>query len=787
MKPFLLRVMPILVWSVAISAGAGETPRQSFVSTATGNGNFSAWPAATPGTAGTEAADSVCRNEALAAGYSGWSEFIAWVDDEDNDAWCRIKGLSGKQSDSCGVADLEPMAGPWVRADGAPFAAELTEMFGAGGAIYHPLLLQADGSTVAAANVWTGASGLHCDSWTVGHSSVQGRRGSSRYTTQAWYNAGLTTCNGTGALICMQTGTGPALELPPPEGALAFLTSVSGLGNLASWPDADGAEGLAAADNVCRARATAAQLPQTAYFRAWLGQSGQSTDQRFSYQGPWWRPDGILFAASLNELVTSGPQAPRTSLNQNELGVYLGNVSAWTGTLISGQPVLNCPDWTSGTGPEPQGLAGRVVAVGDQWTESSSFSCGASFRLYCLADPPPPNFEVTVTHGGDDGDLKTCTLRQAIDSINQAIEQGSCELSETQETASLVVIPASVPSPIALSDVADNHLLVSRPMVISGAGAGLTRIERPLDASASYRIFSASADLTLTDMTVAGGKVVAALASGGCIRSTLRLELERVVVSDCEIVGQPAAGAGVYSLGTLRITDSQITGNSLSIAASIALGGGVYHLGGSVEVNSSTIAGNQAITGGGIWVAESQVSIVNSTLHGSNARFGGGLHLIDASALVFNSSIHANNATDHAGGVRLQSGSQLQLVSSLLHGNTGPGDDLVIDDLESTVTGSQNIVGASDADLPPDTLACDPNLGPLTYNGGPTPTLAIPVDSCAREQGSNPLSLAHDQRGDGFPRTSGSATDIGAFEFQVLPDMLFRSRFEPDPQSRWPQ
>jgi hypothetical protein len=38
------------------------------------------------------------------------------------------------------------------------------------------------------------------------------------------------------------------------------------------------------------------------------------------------------------------------------------------------------------------------------------------------------------------------------------------------------------------------------------------------------------------------------------------------------------------------------------------------------------------------------------------------------------------------------------------------------------------------------------------------------ADSPARDRGSNVLNLEYDQRGPGFPRVKGTATDIGSVE-----------------------
>jgi hypothetical protein len=57
----------------------------------------------------------------------------------------------------------------------------------------------------------------------------------------------------------------------------------------------------------------------------------------------------------------------------------------------------------------------------------------------------------------------------------------------------------------------------------------------------------------------------------------------------------------------------------------------------------------------------------------------------------------------------------------------------------------------------------DPRLGPLTDNGGPTPTMVLLPGSPAIDAGNTALAPATDQRG--APRPFGLAANIGAFEF----------------------
>jgi hypothetical protein len=63
----------------------------------------------------------------------------------------------------------------------------------------------------------------------------------------------------------------------------------------------------------------------------------------------------------------------------------------------------------------------------------------------------------------------------------------------------------------------------------------------------------------------------------------------------------------------------------------------------------------------------------------------------------------------------------------------------------------------------------DPGLAALADNGGPTKTMALLSGSVAIDAGPNPVPSftgdQYDQRGAGYARTTGSSSDIGAFEF----------------------
>lgn len=108
-------------------------------------------------------------------------------------------------------------------------------------------------------------------------------------------------------------------------------------------------------------------------------------------------------------------------------------------------------------------------------------------------------------------------------------------------------------------------------------------------------------------------------------------------------------------------------------------------------------------------------------------------------------------------------------------GNTGSPDlqgsfTSLGHNLISRTDGSSGFINGVNGDLAGSEITpIEPLLGPLTDNGGPTPTMALLHGSPALDAGDDalvrpPHPLTTDQRG--FPRKSGSHVDIGAFEFQ---------------------
>jgi hypothetical protein len=159
----------------------------------------------------------------------------------------------------------------------------------------------------------------------------------------------------------------------------------------------------------------------------------------------------------------------------------------------------------------------------------------------------------------------------------------------------------------------------------------------------------------------------------------------------------------------------------------------LYIAGGTVTINNSTIADNQAVGGSG---------------KVSGFGYGGGIYnAAGPNALQMHDTILADNTEDVAG--------------DLDGGITSKGYNLI-----GYSTGGSGFAAS-------DLLNVDPQLGPLQNNGGPTRTMALPADSPAVNAGdpsdnTNLNTPAYDQRGLGFPRIFDGRIDIGAFEVQNL-------------------
>lgn len=244
-----------------------------------------------------------------------------------------------------------------------------------------------------------------------------------------------------------------------------------------------------------------------------------------------------------------------------------------------------------------------------------------------------------------------------------------------------------------------------------------------------------------------------------CVDSAGSLELVDSVVTGCH-------GAGVHSTRGLRIQGSTIS-NGYS---------GASNDDGPVSITGSTISGNNlygtcvGLSLGTLGRTTASAKISNTTISGNKTwdyfgSPGGVAGCINQPVTITNSTVAFNSVryppwTASVGGLAISS-TQVVIDSSIIARNDT--SDLQLS-AGTVVSGHNNLIISTVAQLPVDTITSDPKLLPLADNGGPTQTHALAPDSLAIDAGNNNANLPTDQRG--YPRVVGVRADIGAYEFQ---------------------
>ena len=309
-----------------------------------------------------------------------------------------------------------------------------------------------------------------------------------------------------------------------------------------------------------------------------------------------------------------------------------------------------------------------------------------------------------------------------------------------------------------------------------------------LDDNSRVLNFSAgSGDLTLTDLTITGGRVTGNFDDGGGIEfnSNGTLTLNQSTVSGNSVAGNRASGGGIFaSNGDLSLADSTVSGNSSGDS-----GGGISSRSGAafyVSLANSTVSGNTSNrSGGGIQALFADVLLTNSTVSGNSSGTSGGGIFTSRDLLLTNSTVTDNSASLSGGGIAFSSSNgSSRLLNSIVAGNggnsiapdllpsSGVTNNLIV---ENSLIGDITRSGITSATGTGNILNQSPLLGPLADNGGPTQTHALLSGSTAINAGSNAIAtaaeLTADQRGE--ERFQFGAVDIGAFESELNERIFF--------------
>jgi hypothetical protein len=292
------------------------------------------------------------------------------------------------------------------------------------------------------------------------------------------------------------------------------------------------------------------------------------------------------------------------------------------------------------------------------------------------------------------------------------------------------------------------NLVFNRSFTLMGPGDGATSTIIDGGEGDCVLCVSGGSNISIGAFTIQNGKASEAAGGLGVYSGST------VSVNDCVIkdnVGRDGGGVGVYPGGWLGMVNCAITGNG---------GGGIHNDGGTADLTNCTISGNTASSsaywvGGGIrnlGTSYAAMTLTNCTVVDNHATGspgqGGGFYNDNYSTITFKNTIVANNTA--------------------VSGNNGYNNG-------GTVTSQGYNLDSEDScgfNQLTDKINTDPLLGPLQGNGGPKYTLthALLSGSPAIDAGTSDGAPATDQRGVARPKRE--AYDIGAYELDVIPDVV---------------
>lgn len=390
----------VAVLALAVSAEpVAAVKRRAFVTSVSGTGDLGSWPDAGSAT-GLAAGNAICRARATAAGLPNATTYRAWLSSDTTDAYCHLRGQSGVKGACTGGAPLA--AGPWYLANGITnFTGSLDELTSNDPVLYRPVLRdEFDDVLPAEADLrtyWTGTSPdgkrwddagppWTCTGWTNGVSG-SAPIGDGLATVWVWTQGGFAPgCSESRRLLCFEPGESEFTTLAWGPGSIVFQTSLSGPSNLGSWPQADGATGLAAGDAICRNLAAAAHLPAPDSFVAWLSTAAVDARDRVTSNGPFRRLDHFVVANDEADLLDGSLD---TTIHLDQHGVAVnGTPDIATGTAADGTASgADCNGWTSVSVGDDQTTGRPNFASLPDWTNrTAAGSCSGNVRLYCFSN-----------------------------------------------------------------------------------------------------------------------------------------------------------------------------------------------------------------------------------------------------------------------------------------------------------------------------------------------------------------------------------------------------------------
>jgi len=291
-------------------------------------------------------------------------------------------------------------------------------------------------------------------------------------------------------------------------------------------------------------------------------------------------------------------------------------------------------------------------------------------------------------------------------------------------------------------------------------------------------IASFFAPMAVSRSSFIGNQAIAAAAGkGGAIATENSLSID----TNSRFEGNISSTGGALWLGGLGPQTTTISATTFDKNIAQDNGGAIIVQGEhSLVIDSSTLSNNQTTLGEGGAIAleaslSSTLDINNSTLSGNQAQDKGGAISLVSSGLtsIQQSTIAYNQANDRGAGINVSGNNTLNLTGSIVANNIAPSRPDIRGSINS---GGRNLVkdrgtgiGYIGSDLPNGT---DPLLGPLADNGGDTFTHALLSGSPALDTANLVNNLGTiDQRG----AIISDGQDTGSYERLPASDLIFTS------------
>jgi hypothetical protein len=274
-----------------------------------------------------------------------------------------------------------------------------------------------------------------------------------------------------------------------------------------------------------------------------------------------------------------------------------------------------------------------------------------------------------------------------------------------------------------------------------------------------------------TNVTIVGPGPQTLTVSGNNNSRVFNVSGGTAVISGLTIAnGRADYGGGVGNSNILQLSNCLFTAN-----VAVADGGTVSSVG-TLSVNRCAFIGNGGYNGGALRLG-GLASLNNCTIVSNTCyNIGGGIHSF-ANLTVVACTI-VNNASTSFGGGGIRAVEPVTVHNTIIAGNSGPtsGPDVH----GSFNSEGYNLIGATNASsgfgavgdqFGTTASPLNPNLHPLGYYAGSTPTMPPMPGSPAIDQGKS-FGLTTDQRGRARPydnpsiinATLGDGSDIGAVE-----------------------